>query len=80
MFATQLNGTPKYPKCLGEDHFLDKMLNSGSHSAIFPEHLYASLFCWEKNDASKRNLPMFLIIIHFVSLNTSATISRWQSV
>ena len=42
--AIQLNGNPRHPKRLGEDHFLDKMLSSGIYSAIFSEHLYIGVF------------------------------------
>lgn len=77
MFATQLNGTPKYPKCLGEDHFLDKMLNSGSYCAIFPEHLYISLFGWGKNDAGLKNLPS---VSHYYPFCLAQHLSYYQQV
>lgn len=75
MFATQLNGTPKYPKCLGEDHFLDKMLNYGSYCAIFPEHLYISLFGWGKKWCKSKESTQRFSLLSILSRSTPQLLS-----
>ena len=74
--AAQLNGTSRHPERLAEDRFLDKMLNSGSSSAIFPGHLNTSVFGWEADTRVREIHTITLIILHFFSLGASTGIRR----
>lgn len=72
--ATQLNGAPRHPGRLGEDHFLDKMLDARKPLCnIFRTPVYILLR--KPAPAKRKSTQPALIIIRFLSLDTSPRVS-----